>query len=251
MPDSSCYTLITGAASGIGRATAIRLSATRKLVLHDRDGQGLKETRRLCASPEGHQLWEFDLLEIDKLSQALAAFLVEKSLFVDSLVHCAGIVTILPVKAVTYLNVQEIMTVNFTSAVEIVSMLLKRKPNGGNLRNIVFISSIWSKFGARGHTLYSASKGALDAFMKGLAVELAPTVRVNSLVLGAVKTRMAEQALADPEIAARYRRDYLLGLGQPDYVADAVEFLLSDRARWITGQQIVVDGGRTVDMSLK
>jgi NAD(P)-dependent dehydrogenase (short-subunit alcohol dehydrogenase family) len=62
---------------------------------------------------------------------------------------------------------------------------------------------------------------------------------------------MAEAALSDPEIAARLQRDYPLGLGRPDDVAAAVAFLMSEDARWISGQEVVVDGGRTTNMSLK
>jgi NAD(P)-dependent dehydrogenase (short-subunit alcohol dehydrogenase family) len=82
-------------------------------------------------------------------------------------------------------------------------------------------------------------------------VELAPEVRINCILPGAVRTPMAEDALATPEIAERLRRDYPLGLGQPRDIAAMVDFLMSEDAAWITGQQFVIDGGRTVNMSLK
>ena len=116
---------------------------------------------------------------------------------------------------------------------------------------MVVISSIWSQFGARGHSLYCASKAAVDGMMRALAVELAPDVRVNSVLPGAVRTPMGEAALTDPEIVEGLRQNYPLGIGQPGDVAAAVEFLMSEDARWITGQQFVVDGGRTINMSLK
>jgi NAD(P)-dependent dehydrogenase (short-subunit alcohol dehydrogenase family) len=87
--------------------------------------------------------------------------------------------------------------------------------------------------------------------VRALAVELAPDVRVNSVLPGAVRTPMAEAALADPVIAERLRQDYPLGIGQPGDIASAVEFLLSKNANWITGQQFVVDGGRTINLSHK
>jgi NAD(P)-dependent dehydrogenase (short-subunit alcohol dehydrogenase family) len=141
--------------------------------------------------------------------------------------------------------------VNYVAAQQIIATLLKKRVNPGRLRSVVVISSIWSQFGARGHSLYCASKAALDGMVRALAVELAPDVRVNSVLPGAVRTPMAEAALADPRIVEGLRQNYPLGLGQPADVAAAVEFLMSEDARWITGQQFVVDGGRTVNMSHK
>jgi NAD(P)-dependent dehydrogenase (short-subunit alcohol dehydrogenase family) len=131
----------------------------------------------------------------------------------------------------------------------ILRLLIRRKLNGKHLRRVVFISSTASRFGARGFGLYCASKGALDAFMRAMAVELAPDVRVNSVLPGTVKTAMTEAMLQDPELLARMQSEYPLGLGEPDDIGDAVEYLLSDKARWITGQQLVVDGGRTVNIT--
>jgi NAD(P)-dependent dehydrogenase (short-subunit alcohol dehydrogenase family) len=87
--------------------------------------------------------------------------------------------------------------------------------------------------------------------MRALAVELAPGIRVNSILPGAIQTSMADQAFADAAIVDKLNRDYPLGLGQPADIADAIEFVLSQKARWLTGQEIVIDGGRTVNMSLK
>jgi NAD(P)-dependent dehydrogenase (short-subunit alcohol dehydrogenase family) len=196
-------------------------------------------------------VWPFDLAQVETLGESLASFLARNGATVECLVHCAGMVTVLPMRAVTPRATREIMDVNFSSAVEMVATLVKKKVNGGNLNNVVFISSIWSNAGARGYSLYCASKGALDALMRALAVELAPVVRVNSILPGAIQTQMAGDAFSDPEILEKWKKDYPLGIGQIDDVASAVEFLVSTKARWITGQQVVVDGGRTVNMSLK
>jgi NAD(P)-dependent dehydrogenase (short-subunit alcohol dehydrogenase family) len=141
--------------------------------------------------------------------------------------------------------------VNVLSAAEIVRTLLGKRRNGAGLRDVVFISSIWARFGARGHAAYCASKAALDGLMRAMAVELAPAVRVNAVLPGAMATAMAATAMADPEIVARFRQDYPLGLGVPEDVAHAVAFLLSPEARWITGSEFTIDGGRTANMSLK
>jgi NAD(P)-dependent dehydrogenase (short-subunit alcohol dehydrogenase family) len=244
-------TLITGASSGLGRASALRLSCERTLILHGRNLDRLEETRLQCHNPERHILWPFDLKNIGNLSDSLAHVLEESSLSVEAFVHCAGMVTVLPARSIDHRIAHEIMTVNFLSAVEIINTLLKKKLNQGGLSNIVFISSIWARFGARGHSAYCASKSALDGFMRALAVELAPATRVNSILPGAIQTSMAEGGFADPAIVERLRQDYPLGTGRPDDVASAVEFVLSSGARWLTGQEIVLDGGRTINASLK
>jgi NAD(P)-dependent dehydrogenase (short-subunit alcohol dehydrogenase family) len=249
--DQASATLITGTSSGLGRASALRLSRERTLILHGRNLDRLEETRRQCHDPERHVLWPFDLKNIGNLSNSLVDLLSERTLSVEAFVHCAGMVTVLPARSIDYRIAQEIMTVNFLSAVEIINTLLKKKINPGGLSNIVFVSSIWARFGARGHSAYCASKSALDGFMRALAVELAPATRVNSILPGAIQTSMAGGGFADPVIVEKLRQDYPLGTGRADDIASAVEFVLSAGARWLTGQEIVIDGGRTINASLK
>jgi NAD(P)-dependent dehydrogenase (short-subunit alcohol dehydrogenase family) len=141
------------------------------------------------------------------------------------------------------------MATNVLSAFEITRLLMRKDVNHKRLRNLVFISTIAAQFGAKGFSAYSASKAALDALMRSLAVELAPEVRANSVLPGAVRTPMTAGMFDDPDTAARLLRDYPLGVGEPRDAIDAVEFLLSDQSRWITGQQLVVDGGRTANIS--
>jgi NAD(P)-dependent dehydrogenase (short-subunit alcohol dehydrogenase family) len=249
--DPAVYTLVTGASSGIGRAVAVRLSHGRGLILHGRDVGRLEETRRLCEEPDRHVVWSFDLANIGGLTASLAPLLGEAGRAVEAFVHCAGVAPVLAARSVDYRAMQATLNVNFCSAAEITAVLLKKKTNAQKLRHIVFVSSIFSRYGARGHSAYCASKAALDGYMRALAVELAPDVRVNSILPGAVDTPMSVEGLADPEIVAKLARDYPLGVGRPDDIADAIEFLLSGKARWLTGQEIFIDGGRTANMSLK
>lgn len=248
---STLYTLITGASSGLGRTAAIRLSQKRSLILHGRNLDRLEETRSLCDSSRKHMMWDFDLKNVGNLAESLSSFLSITSSGINAFVHCAGMVTVLPVRSLNYGSVHDIMNVNFFSALEIVNVLLKKQYNARNLKDILFISSIWSKFGSRAHSAYCASKAALDGLMRGMAVELAPAIRVNSILPGAIATPIATQALSDPEILENFERDYPMGLGHSDDIADAIEFLLSEKARWINGQQLAIDGGRTANMSLK
>lgn len=243
------HTLLTGASSGIGRATAIHLSKSHRLVLHGRDLARLEETRRLCTCPENHALWAEDLRDVGRIEPSLREFLSSHDLRIENYVHCAGTWQMGPLRLLEQASAAEIMNVNFMSAVEISRLLVRRKLNEKALRNIVFISSTASQFGAKGLSVYCASKGALDAYMRALAVELAPAVRVNSILPGAVRTPMTESIFNDDQLSERMADLYPLGLGSESDIAGAVQFLLSDDARWITGQQLVVDGGRTVNIS--
>ena len=243
------FTLITGASSGVGREVARSLSRSRRQILHGRDTARLVETRDLCERPNEHLLWSLELCPVEAIDASLVALIHDQRLAIDGFVHCAGTLKVEPLRLLERASAQEIMDVNFMSALEILRLLVRRKTNGKHLRGVVFISSTASEFGARGFGAYCASKGALDAFMRAAAVELAPQVRVNSVLPGATRTAMTETMLSDAALRQRMEADYPLGLGEPGDIAAAVEFLLSDGARWITGQQLVVDGGRTVNIT--
>jgi NAD(P)-dependent dehydrogenase (short-subunit alcohol dehydrogenase family) len=248
MSSNTC-TLITGASSGIGRELARGLSQNHRLILNGRDEGRLNETRQLCASPETHLVWPQALDKVTELAASFTDFLAKNQVHVDNYVHCAGTLKVLPLRSIELAYALEVLNTNFTSAFAMMNALVKKKVNDGKLRSVVFISSIASQYGAKGFSIYSASKGALDALMKSLAVELAPTVRVNSVLPGAIKTEMTKDIFARADMEERFKRDYPLGVGETDDILHAVEFLLSDKARWITGQQLVLDGGRTVNIT--
>jgi NAD(P)-dependent dehydrogenase (short-subunit alcohol dehydrogenase family) len=249
MTDRPTFLLLTGASSGIGRDMAIRLSAGQRLILNGRDAARLESTRAACHDPSSHLVWRFDLSDPAGVDDDLARLLDEKTAAVSGFVHCAALLQILPLRSLALSQVKQAFDVNFFSAMEIARALTRRKVNQRNLTSIVFISSIASQFGARGFSAYCATKGALDALMKALAVELAPEVRVNSVLPGGIRTEMSARIFESDEMVAKFERDYPLGIGSPDDVTSMVEFLLSPRARWITGQQMVVDGGRTANIT--
>ena len=242
-------TLLTGASSGLGAEIARHLSRERRLILTGRDLERLERTRNACANPEEHLVWPMDLGKVESIELELTALLTERGLTVNSFVHCAGMLKIARLRSLPFDVAVQTMNVNFMSAVSIVRTLLGPRPNKQQLRNVVFISSTASQFGARGFNMYCASKGALDALMRALAVELAPNVRVNSVLPGGVRTEMTASMFENQEMKERIERDYPLGIGEPDDIASAVAFLLSEKSRWITGQQMVVDGGRTVNIT--
>lgn len=238
------YCLITGASSGIGRAIAIRLSTEFPLILHGRDSGRLMDTLSLCHEPEKHSSWSFDLAQSALIDPSLTRFLTERRIAVSALVHAAGNTAILPARSLFLKSVQDSLAINYIAATQLVTTLLRKQTNSDRLRRIVFISSVWSQFGSPNHTLYCASKGAVDAFMRALAAELGPRgIRANSVATGAVRTPMSESRFADGQLRESMLSEYPLGEGRATDVADSVSFLLSDRARWITGHSLRCDGG--------
>jgi NAD(P)-dependent dehydrogenase (short-subunit alcohol dehydrogenase family) len=242
-------TLITGASSGAGRQIAVHLSRTRRLILHGRDSRRLLETRDRCERPADHLIWNLDLRDGAAIEASLLPLMRDHALAVEGFVHSAGALKIEPLRLVSRDSARETMDINFMAAVEILRLLVRPKINGKHLRGVVFISSTASRFGARGFGVYCASKGALDALMRAAAVELAPQVRVNSVLPGATRSAMTASMLGDTELKERMESHYPLGIGDPDDIAFAVEYLLSDKARWVTGHEFVVDGGRTANIT--
>ena len=244
------HILITGASSGIGRALAIYLSKSYPLIIHGRDLNRLEETNKLCATGP-HILWVCDFSDPTRIPSELEKVVERCDNGVQSFVHSAGMVVVQASRTLDFASCSRVLNVNYISAMLIISTLLKKRIGKGNLRNILFLSSIFSRFGAKGHSQYAASKAALDAAMRSMAVELAPHVRVNSICLGAISTEMAAGALADEEIKASLGDQYPLGIGSAADVVAVAEFLMSEKSRWLTGQQVFLDGGRTANMSLK
>ena len=170
---------------------------------------------------------------------------------VDTFVHCAGISTPLPISGFTEKFALKQFNVNFFSALKIISVLLNKRKNPTQLKNILFVTSIWGKFGSSGYSLYGGSKSALTGAMRSLSIELAPNTRVNSVALGAIETPMSAESFQNMGILEFMKMTYPLGMGTPRDAANILDFLISEKSRWITGQEFVVDGGRTANMNNK
>jgi len=239
------FTLITGASSGIGEAIALDLSPTFDLILHGRDASRLEAVLSRCARPGSHQVWNCDLAAVAKTGTSLQEFLVKRELQVQGFIHCAGMVKVSALRLSTLHDMQKIFAVNLFSAMAIVQSLLARNTGTRGLRQILLISSAASLRGEKGVALYAATKGALDALVKSLSVELAPAVRVNAVLPGLIETKMTVAALRNPELQNQVDRNYPLGIGHVQDVVNTVRYLISDDARWITGALWAVDGGRT------
>jgi NAD(P)-dependent dehydrogenase (short-subunit alcohol dehydrogenase family) len=240
------FTLITGASSGIGRRIAQTLSPSRRLILAGRSMAKLEAVQKSCDRSERHLLWARDLTRVEDIGKDLGEFLAARNIVVEHFIHSAGVISIQYARALEMGSVLQLFNVNLFSAMEIIRPLTQKRTNKGALRSITLISSISSRVGTEGCSVYSATKGALGAYALSLAVELAPAVRVNAVLPGIVATEGIAHLLSGPKFLDFVKATHPLGVGQPQDVAEVVAFLASDRARWITGQEIVVDGGRSV-----
>lgn len=238
------YTLITGATSGIGLDLAVRLSGERNLILVGRNEARLDELINQTGGSNKVLKLVIDL-DADRRQAAsrLTELIQSESLQIEALVHCAGTSKVMPLRQADTDSIDTIFNVNILSAMELIRPLLK-KENKGSLKNIVLISSLASIRGEKGNAVYAASKGALNALTISLAKELAPKVRVNSISPGTVETPMTQDFLKT-ESGVAHLQTYPLGVGHPEDITNLACFLLSDEARWITGQNIVIDGGRS------
>jgi NAD(P)-dependent dehydrogenase (short-subunit alcohol dehydrogenase family) len=234
---------VTGASSGIGRQVAISCSAMgAKLVITGRDEKRLDETFKLLKG-EGHQKYICDLLDEKQRNDLTAALPA-----LNGFVHSAGVVMPVPVKFIAEKHLDYVMGVNFESAVLLVSGLLKNKKLNDNA-SLVFFSSISVNYPYAGGAVYSASKGAIEAYSKNLALEIIQRkMRSNVIVPAMVKTPLYEETknqsmYRSPE---EYESKYPLGLGAPEDVANAAIYLLSDASRWVTGINLILDGGFSI-----
>lgn len=164
-------------------------------------------------------------------------------------VHSAGLGPFAPARSFDASLFAETMSVNVASSASILKVLASKKSNGLSLASAVLISSIASFSPYRGGGIYSDSKAALCAYMKSAALEFAPRIRINLVAPGGINTPMTSVFFEDSSAADNYAASVPLGLGRVSDVAAAAKFLLSEDARWITGQTIVVDGGFSISGS--
>lgn len=237
------YTFITGASSGLGEETALYLSKTHHLILHGRDTGRLTIIQQKCLS-SGNSiiLFPYDFTNISNLKCDFSDFIIQKKISIQNFLHFAGMTEVLPLSRTKYTIGMDVMNVNYFSAMEIASALVKKKVNSNSLENIVFISSIVSTMGRKYQPYYCASKGAINASTIALACELAPKVRVNCITPGGLNTRMTHTLFSDSSREWTPPKALLphYGVGE---IPKIVKFLISDDSRYITGQNIYVDGG--------
>jgi NAD(P)-dependent dehydrogenase (short-subunit alcohol dehydrogenase family) len=233
--------IITGASSDIGTAIAIELDRLgAKLILHA--SSPLSVEKLIQRFGQKHQVVAADFSSPSELHGALKDAL--KNTKLDGYVNCAGVRSRRPLKLLKPEHISEVMTINFTSYLEMLRMITKRGQFNEGL-SIVAISSIAAQSGGPGVTAYAASKAAVDAANRCLSKELhKKNIRLNSVVCGQVNTSAYDELMAsktDKEDKILERQ--FMGLAEPENISDIVLFLLSEKSKFITGSCMNADGG--------
>lgn len=232
--------LVTGVSSGIGRNIAIECSKMgANLVITGRNQERLFESYQNLQKNH-HLMICLDLSDANAINE-----LIQKTPIIDGIVHAAGVTDNSPFNFLNRSKLDYVMDVNFYAPVEVTRMLLRNKKisKGGS---IVFISSISGVYtSAVALTAYSASKGAVNGLTKSLAIELAhKSIRVNSINPGIVETNIFASGIITDEQLNIEKKLYPLGrFGKPEEVAYGAIYLLSDASKWITGTNLLIDGG--------
>lgn len=240
--------IITGASSGIGRQCAITFSQFgANIILVARNKNRLEQTYYKL-SKGNHIIIPQDITEYDKLEEIVKNS-VEEVGKISGFVHSAGVEMTLPLRSMRPSYYEDMFAVNVISGFELARVISKKKYLDENGASFVFISSIMGIIGNIALIGYSASKGALISATKSMAIELASKkIRVNSISPGHIKTEMTNRLFE--KISEESKRKiidmYPLGLGTPNDISYACVYLLSDAARWITGTNLIIDGGHSV-----
>jgi NAD(P)-dependent dehydrogenase (short-subunit alcohol dehydrogenase family) len=235
------YTLVTGATSDIGRTICEVLAfAGHKVLLSDLSEEALQEVLKQMPHRELHRVLPIDLSDYDGAKDTLESFVKENDIRIASAVFAAGIFSVKPLRMIDYAFVKKCFDVSLFSIISLMQVLTSKKLNAGALKSVVIVSSVSAKMGTKGYSVYGSVKAGLLGLMRSLAVELGPTVRTNAILPGGIRTKTTSFIYDNMEGADPR---YILGEGKPSDIANVIKFLLSDDAKWITGQEIVVDGG--------
>lgn len=238
--------LISGATSGLGSHIARQLANSgARIVSVGRSLERMEASQQLWAG-SGHISEVIDLADVDAVAPRLRE-IATKIGPCHALVHSAGLMNVRPLRMLTAEDWDASFRINVASAAALAKGFRQRGVNqeGGS---IVFMASVTGLVGHAAQSLYGATKGALIAMARSLAVELAPEkIRVNCVAPAVVEIGMSEKLKAGmtSEQWSKVVALHPLGLGRPEDVANAVNFLVADTGRWITGTTLVVDGGYT------
>ena len=242
------HILVTGASSGIGAAIAQRLNALgATIIASGRDQEKLEAMRLSCHAPERTKIEARDLTQKMEELPAWVRELALKYGKLHGLVCSAGMAFPMPLRLLDFEKSRELFYLNYFAPILLAQGFCDRRNNSGKGASIVFIASIAATLPQRAQAIYAGSKAALVESAKCISLEHSTSgLRVNCISPAEVVTPLFyafNEELGEKEPEKTIARRYPLGLGQPEDVSALAAFLLSDNARWITGQNYILDGG--------
>lgn len=237
--------LITGVTSGIGKAVAEELLLDSNIQLYG-IGRDSSKIQDLINNNVNFTFINFDLFQIDKIE---GLFKEEfNDIKFSGFIHCAGMEETLPISLYTPEKVLSIFQINVFSAIELLRFLSKKKHSLDGA-SFILMSSVMGELGQAGKVGYCSTKAALLGVVKSLALELSKRViRVNAVLPGIVNTPLTEKLFdqLDEENVDKIKSMHPIGIGEVSDVVGILMYLLSEKSKWVTGQNFKIDGGYSI-----
>ena len=239
-------TFIVAGSGGIGAATAIALNEYgAKIIVLDVNEDSIKELLLKLHGENASYVCDLSAVEC---IESIVKNIIKEHGSIDGLAFCVGVGMVRPIKMSKYDFMKKVMDINYFSFVELIRCISGKNCYNTDGCTIVGISALGAYLGNSTKTAYCASKAAMNSAVRCLAKELAPKgFRINTVAPGVTDTPMAREAdnygSDSDEHKAILQRQYL-GICQPEDIADAVVYLMSDLAKKVTGSCIAVDGGK-------
>ncbi len=236
--------IVTGATSGIGKAMAQKFFAEgARIIAVGRNEAALQEISKVGENNSGIVPFEADLAQLENV-QAIFDYCKQNGWKIDGIAHCAGITLNVPLRVNNIEDTGRLFRINVEALAEICRMAASRRyVNEG--ASIVALSSTAALDGGKGIAVYSASKAAVSVLVKAAAKELiGRKIRVNAIAPAMVRTRMYEETIRElPDLKESLQWSQPLGLIEPENIAELASYLMSEKARYITGTTVVVGAG--------
>ena len=242
--------VVTGASSGIGRATVLLLNAAgARVVGIARNEAALSGITASCTHPHRFDYFVADLSNNPADCSGLVASIVKKQGRISGFVHAAGVLTPQPLSVLDIDDITNDFNTNLFSALFLTKAIASKK-NRQEILSIVYVSSITAKIGNPGALTYSMTKASLNSLVVSLAQEIGgKNLRINAVMPGGCDTQMAHaynDMVSYDYLEKVKAKNVFHEVMQPENVADLIAFLLSNKAQWIQGQCLTIDGGETL-----